>query len=64
MQAAEIDQAYTYLCQTMTRLGQAQSEFFLARLALLAIQDMPDAASAMRWVDAAAQDVPAAERPT
>ena len=57
MHASDLDQAYTYLCQTLTRVGPEQSEMFLARLALLALQTMRDADAAVAWIDAAAKDV-------
>ncbi len=53
MTEQELDAVYTHLCQTMTRLGEAQSPLFLARLALLAFERMGDAASAQALIDAA-----------
>ena len=58
----ELDQAYTHLCKTMTRLGEANASLFLARFALLAINRLGDAEAAQRLVDTAAEDVaPAAQ---
>ena len=54
---AELDAAYTHLCHTLTRLGPAQSEAVLARLALLALSRSASPADAMRLVDDAAQDL-------
>ena len=53
----ELDAAYTHLCHTLTRLGPAQSEAVLARLALLALSRSASPADAMRLVDDAAQDL-------
>ena len=39
----ELDQAYTHLCRTMTRLGEASATLFLARFALLAMTRIGDA---------------------
>ena len=58
----ELDQAYTHLCKTMTRLGEANASLFLARFALLAMTRIGDAEAAQRLVDTAAEDVaPAAQ---
>jgi len=54
---ADLDAAYTHLCHTLTRLGPAQSEAVLARLALLALSRSASAADALRLVDDAAQDL-------
>jgi hypothetical protein len=50
---AELDVAYTHLCQSLTRLGQDKALDCLARFALLAISRMPSAAEACALVDAA-----------
>ncbi|MEY2994531.1 MAG: hypothetical protein RL357_1466 [Pseudomonadota bacterium] len=55
MTPAQRDQAYTHLCHTMTRLGEAQSPLFMARLALLALERFDDAQAAQDWIDAAAK---------
>lgn len=54
---AELDAAYTHLCHTLTRLGPAQSETLLARLALLALSRSTCGNDALRLVDDAAQDL-------
>lgn len=41
--ASELDDLYTSLCKTMTQIGEAQSQLFLARFALLAIAEIGDA---------------------
>lgn len=51
------DVVYTHLCHTMTRLGEAQTPLFLARLALLAFERLGDAAAARQLIDAAADDL-------
>ncbi|MBV1701960.1 MAG: hypothetical protein KGQ46_09090 [Hyphomicrobiales bacterium] len=43
MTDSELDGAYTDLCKTMTRLGEAQSALFLARFALLSMVRIDDA---------------------
>ncbi len=40
---SELDDLYTSLCKTMTQLGEAQSQLFLARFALLSIAEIGDA---------------------
>lgn len=57
MNSSELDQAYTHLCHTMTRIGEPEAKLFLARLALLAVNRFEDAQAAMAWIDAAAADV-------
>lgn len=51
---AELDRAYTHLCRTMTRLGEADAPLFLARFALLAITRIGDAEAVRAMTDAAA----------
>lgn len=53
----ELDAAYTHLCHTLTRLGPAQAEAVLARLALLALSRSAGPAEALKLVDDAAQDL-------
>lgn len=60
MSTAELDAVYTGLCTTLTGLGQAQAPLFLARVALLALSQIGDAAVAQRLIAAAARDLPAA----
>ncbi len=59
MTDSELDAAYTQLCQTMTRLGQANVSLYLARFALLAMTQIADAQVVQRLLDAAALDLPA-----
>jgi glutaredoxin 2 len=54
MTPAQRDQAYTHLCHTMTRVGEPQSQLFMARLALLAMERFESAEAAQAWIDAAA----------
>lgn len=62
MKDSELDAVYTRLCTTMTTLGKARSELFLARFALLAIGRIGDAEAVMRIIDDAADmSVDAAE---
>jgi len=51
MTDSELDLVYTRLCKTMTELGEAHSPLFLARFALLAIERIGDADTALRLVD-------------
>ena len=53
----ELDSAYTALCLTMTRLGQANAPLYLARFALLAMTRLGGAALVNELLDAAAQDL-------
>jgi len=57
MTDSELDAAYTHLCTTMTRLGDAQAPLFLARFALLAMIRIGDRDAVRTLVDAAA-DMP------
>ncbi len=54
MNDAELDAVYTALCQTMTQLGEANAQLFLARFALLAIERLGDAELAAQLVAEAA----------
>ncbi len=56
MTNAELDAAYTHLCQTLALLGEAQTEPFLARLAILALVRSTSADTAMALIDDAAAD--------
>jgi len=57
MTDSDLDAAYTHLCTTMTRLGEAQAPLFLARFALLAMTRIGDRDAVRTLVDAAA-DMP------
>ena len=57
MTEADLDAAYTHLCQTMTELGEARTPLFLARFALLAMARIGDSDVVQRLVDAAAVDI-------
>jgi soluble P-type ATPase len=58
MTPTELDAVYTHLCKTMTEVGQGQSDLFLARLAMLAIDRLGDSHVAMQLIDAAANCLP------
>jgi Protein of unknown function (DUF2783) len=62
MTPTELDAVYTHLCKTMTEVGQAQSELFLARFALLAIDRLGDRQVALELIAAAANDLPPADQ--
>jgi hypothetical protein len=57
MTDADLDAAYTMLCRTMTEMGEANTTSFLARLAMLAIARLNDAAAAKDLIEAAAAAV-------
>lgn len=42
MNDSELDAVYTQLCKTMTELGEEKTSLFLARFALLAIDQIND----------------------
>jgi hypothetical protein len=54
MTDADLDVVYTMLCRTMTELGEANATLFLARLSMLAIARLNDAAAAKDLIEAAA----------
>ena len=54
MHANDLDETYTSLCRTMTRVGESGASLFLARLALLALARLSDAATAQELIEAAA----------
>lgn len=60
MTDAELDDAYTRLCHTMTRLGEPLAPLFLARFALLAMARLDDAPVVLQMIDDAARDLGAA----
>jgi hypothetical protein len=53
MTDAQLDTVYTRLCKTMTQLGEANAPLFLARFALLAIEEMNDLKASLRLIDEA-----------
>ncbi|MEO8279548.1 MAG: hypothetical protein ABI564_07630 [Ideonella sp.] len=53
----ELDACYTQLCTSMTTIGEDRSKLFLARFALLAIEQIGDAAAVARLIEAAADDI-------
>lgn len=55
MTDAELDVVYTRLCKTMTQLGEAHAPLFLARFALLAIEQVDDPAVSLSLIDAASE---------
>lgn len=57
MTDAELDEAYTRLCHTMTRLGEPVSALFLARFALLAMARLDAAPAVLQMIDDAAADL-------
>jgi hypothetical protein len=56
--ASELDAVYTQFCRTMTQLGEANAQLFMARFALLAIERLGDADAAFALMAAAAVDLP------
>lgn len=55
MKESELDAVYTQLCKTMTNLGEDNAPLFLARFALLAIQQIDDPQAAQRLIGEAAE---------
>lgn len=51
MNAQELDDAYTRLCHALTEAGEAQTPMVLARLALLLMQEVGDAARVTKAID-------------
>jgi len=60
MTDSELDTVYTQLCKTMTDLGEANSPLFLARFALLAIERLGNADTALQLIDDAREGLTAA----
>jgi hypothetical protein len=54
MSDADLDAAYTHFCKTMTEVGEARAELFLARFALLAMVRIADREVIAELVAAAA----------
>ncbi|WP_321885480.1 hypothetical protein [Paraburkholderia bannensis] len=61
MTDSELDAVYTRLCKTMTNLGEANAPLFLARFALLAVERIGDAQAALNLIEAAQEDMQAAQ---
>lgn len=55
--ANELDDLYTSLCKTMTQIGEAQSQLFLARFALLTINEIGDAQVVHRLISDASESL-------
>jgi hypothetical protein len=55
----QLDEVYTRACQAMTDVGEARGELFLARLALLLMKEVGDAARIGAAIDAARRSVEA-----
>ena len=64
MTESELDGIYTQLCKTMTELGEARCALFLARLALLAIDEIDDVAAAQRLIADASEGMESGELET
>lgn len=55
MTDSELDAVYTRLCNTMTRLGEANASLFLARFALLAMDRIGNPSLALALIDDASE---------
>lgn len=55
MSSDELDEVYTQLCTTLGAHGQNQAPLILARLSLLLITRLDDAAAARQCIEAAVQ---------
>jgi len=53
LNADELDEVYTRACYVMTELGEAKTEMFLARLTLLLMKEVGDAARIQAAISAA-----------
>jgi len=53
LNADELDEVYTRACYVMTELGAAKTEMFLARLTLLLMKEVGDAARIQAAISAA-----------
>ncbi len=51
----ELDEVYTQACYTMTEVGEAKTPLFLARLALLLMKEVGDAARIRAALETARQ---------
>lgn len=49
----ELDEVYTRTCYAMTELGEARQPLFLARLALLLMKEVGDAARVRATIESA-----------
>lgn len=58
----QLDEVYTRACYTMTELGEARTELFLARLTLLLMKEVGDASRVHAAIAAAQQGMAADER--
>ncbi len=59
MSSDELDEVYTQLCTTLGAHGQSQAPLILARLSLLLITRLDDAAAARQCIEAAVQGLAA-----
>ena len=57
MTESELDSVYTQLCRAMTDIGEAASMLFLARFAMLAINEIGDAKTVQRLIADAGEDL-------
>lgn len=57
MTDAELDVVYTRLCKAMTQLGETNMPLFLARFALLAVEQIDDCATSLRLIDDASEGI-------
>ena len=63
MTESDLDAVYTRLCKIMTEIGEAQASLFLARFALLAINEIEQPEALHRLVtDASDGMTPATQR--
>lgn len=59
MSDQELDDVYTRLCYALTDAGEAQTPAVLARLTLLLMKQVGDAAAVHRAIDSALEKEPA-----
>ena len=57
MNEADLDAVYTQLCTTLTAVGEADAQLFLARFALLAMPRMGDREVVEALIETAAEGI-------
>ena len=60
MNEQQLDEVYSETCNAVTAVGEAQSELFLARLALLLMRELDDPPRIREAIAAAREEMPAA----
>ncbi|MBS4049318.1 MAG: hypothetical protein KG075_23435 [Alphaproteobacteria bacterium] len=53
MKPADLDLAYSQICQRLTSIGEAKAQLYLARFALLAMVELNDLHTVQRLIEEA-----------